>query len=62
MEIHTGILMLIIGVGMADFTILTFTEIHGVMIGISEIIPMVEETQIMHMAEEIQTEILETTP
>ena len=54
--------MLIIGVGMADFTILTFTEIHGVMIGISEIIPTVEETQIMQMAEEIQTEILETTP
>lgn len=45
--------MRIIGDGMADFTIHIFTEIHGEIMGIIEIILTDAEMQIMLMAEEM---------
>ncbi len=60
METHIGIRMLIIGDGMADFTTLTFTEIRGEIMGITEIILTDDEIQIMLTDEEIQTELSET--
>ena len=63
MEIHTGILMLIIGVGMVVSIIPIFTAIAGTIMAFTETtIHMEEGMQIIPMEEEIQTEILETTP